>query len=205
MAKQGETRERVYEFVCRYTKEHGHSPTVREIGRALGLRSSETVHRHLTELENEGKLRRQPASTNRAIEILDGEEPWLAPRDSAPVPLVGQVAAGVPILAAENIEGIYAFPREFVGSEPTFMLRVRGDSMIEAGIFDGDFIIARRQDTARAGEMVVALVDGGEATVKYFHRESDHFRLEPANRNMGPILSRDVRILGRVTWVVRPV
>lgn len=205
MTKQGETRTRVFEFLCRFTRQNGRSPTVREIGRALGLRSSETVHRHLVELEREGKIRRQSTPNSHVIEILDAEEPWLARPESVAVPLVGRVAAGAPILAAEHLEGVYAFPKELVGEEPTFMLRVRGDSMIEAGIFDGDFVIARKEETARNGDMVVALVDGEEATVKFFHRESGRFRLEPANRTMGPIFSQDVRVLGKVTWVVRPV
>lgn len=205
VTKRGETRERVYEFLCRFTREEGRSPTVRELGRALGLRSSETVHRHLVALEREGRIRRRHTPTEHVIEILDQEEPWLARPESVPVPLVGRVAAGAPILASEHLEGVYAFPREFVGEEQAFMLRVRGDSMIEAGIFDGDYVIARRQETARDGEMVVALVGGEEATVKYFHREANGYRLEPANRNMKPIYAQDVQILGRVIWVVRRV
>ncbi|MBI3948187.1 MAG: transcriptional repressor LexA [Armatimonadetes bacterium] len=205
MARRGETRERVFEHVCRFTREKGYSPSVREIGRALGLRSSETVHRHLVELERGGRIRRGSPPIEHVIEMLDGEEPWLARAASATVPLLGRVAAGVPILAAENLEGTYAFPKEFIGDVPTFMLRVRGDSMIEAGLFDGDFVIARKQETARDGEMVVALVAGEEATVKFFHRDGAQYRLEPANRQMQPILSRDVAILGRVTWVVRKV
>lgn len=204
MPKQGETRGRVLEYLRRMAREKGGTPSVREIARALGLRSSETVHRHLVLLEREGKIRRRPAPGS-AIEILDDDEPWLTHAESVGVPLLGRVAAGVPILAVENLEGVYAFPKEFIGAEPAFMLRVRGDSMIEAGVFDGDYVIARRQETARSGEMVVALVDGEEATVKFFHRDADRIRLEPANRNMRPILARDVRILGRVCWVVRRV
>jgi len=205
MTQQGETRARVFEFLCRFSRREGRSPTVREIGRALGLRSSETVHRHLVELEREGKIRRRSTPNTHVIEILDEEEPWLARAESVSVPLVGRVAAGAPIYASEQVEGVYAFPKELVGEEPAFMLRVRGDSMIEAGIFDGDFVIARKQETARDGEMVVALVEDEEATVKYFHREAGHYRLEPANRTMGPIYSNNVRVLGRVIWVVRPV
>jgi repressor LexA len=129
----------------------------------------------------------------------------LARPQSVAVPLVGRVAAGTPLLAVENLEGVYAFPKEFVGDSPVFMLRVKGDSMIEAGIFDGDYVIARRQETARNGEMVVALVEGTDATVKYFYREDGRFRLEPANRTMQPILSNDVAVLGTVQWVVRKV
>jgi repressor LexA len=205
VTKQGETRARVFEFLRHFTREEGRSPTVREIGRALGLRSSETVHRHLVALEHEGKIRRRRTPTEYVVEILDEEEPWLARPQSVAVPLLGRVAAGTPTLAAEHLEGVYAFPKEFVGDAPVFMLQVRGDSMIEAGIFDGDYVIARKQETARNGEMVVALVEGEEATVKYFHREADGFRLEPANRHLRPIFSREVQVLGRVTWVVRRV
>lgn len=205
MAKQGETQARVFEFLCRYMRENGYPPSVREIGRAVGLSSSETVQRHLEALEEQGKIRRQHSARGRAIEILEGDDPLLTPGASAAVPLVGRVAAGAPLLASEHVEGVYPFPREFIGEEPAFMLRVRGDSMIEAGIFDGDFVIVRKQETARDGEIVVALVEGGEATVKFLYRERDHVRLEPANHTMGPILCRDVQILGRVTWVVRQV
>jgi repressor LexA len=205
VTKRGETRERVFEFLCRFTRENGYSPSVREIGRALGLRSSETVHRHLVALESAGRIRRRHGPNEHVIEVLQGDEPFLGQPVAAPVPLLGEVAAGAPILAAEHLEGVYAFPKEFIGDEPVFMLRVRGDSMIEAGIFEGDYVIARRQETARDGEMVVALVEGSEATVKFFHREADHYRLMPANRTMGPIFSRDVAILGRVIWVMRRV
>ncbi|MDH7568854.1 MAG: transcriptional repressor LexA [Armatimonadota bacterium] len=205
MAKKGETRGRIYDYLCRFTRENGYSPSVREICRALGLRSTETVHRHLVQLEEEGRIRRHRTPNEYTIEILDGGEPWLARPQSVAVPLVGRVAAGTPLLAVENLEGVYAFPKEFVGDSPVFMLRVKGDSMIEAGIFDGDYVIARRQETARNGEMVVALVEGTDATVKYFYREDGRFRLEPANRTMQPILSNDVAVLGTVQWVVRKV
>ncbi|HOJ19993.1 MAG TPA: transcriptional repressor LexA [Armatimonadota bacterium] len=205
MSRQGETRARVFEFLCGFTRQHHRSPTVREIGRALGLRSSETVHRHLVELEREGKIRRISTPNSFVIEILDAEELWLAQPASVAVPLVGRVAAGAPLLAAEHREAVYALPKEWVGEDPTFMLRVRGESMIEAGIFDGDYVIARKEETARDGDMVVALVDGEEATVKYFFREPDRYRLEPANQAMAPIYSHDVRILGKVIWVVRRV
>lgn len=204
MAQRGETRERIFEYLCRTIRERGYPPSVREIGRAVGLSSTESVHRHLTELERDGKIRRRPMPGGSVIEVLAGDDAW-PEAQSVSVPLVGRVAAGAPILAAEQVEGLYAFPKEFVGEEPAFMLRVRGDSMIEAGIFDGDYVIARKQETAREGEIVVALVGGEEATVKYFHRSDGHIRLEPANRHMQPILARDVQILGRVTWVVRPV
>jgi repressor LexA len=195
----------VFEFLCKFTRQHHRSPTVREIGRALGLRSSETVHRHLVALERVGKVRRHSTPNSFVIEILDPDEPWLAQPASVAVPLVGRVAAGAPLLAEEHREGVYAFPKEWVGEEPAFMLRVRGESMIEAGIFDGDYVIARKEETARDGDMVVALVDGEEATIKYFFREPDRYRLEPANQAMAPIFSRDVRVLGQVIWVVRRV
>jgi repressor LexA len=172
---------------------------VRDIGKAIGLTSSSTVHAHLANLEKIGLLRRDP-SKPRAIEVLvDKAKEAIAP---AGLPVVGQVAAGQPVLAEENIEDYTAMPALAGGDEADFVLRVTGDSMKDTGIFDGDHVIVRRQDTARNGEIVVAMV-GEEATVKRFFREKDHVRLQPENESFEPIRSRDVELLGRVVGVCR--
>jgi len=180
----------------------GYPPSVREIGEAVGLSSSSTVHSHLAKLEELGLIRRDPTKP-RAIEILD-EEPWRH-KALTPVPLVGRVTAGQPILAVENIEETYPLPTELVGDENIFMLTVQGDSMIEAGILSGDYVLVRDQDTARNGEIVVALVDDEEATVKRFFKEKDCFRLQPENSSMEPIYSHNVAILGKVVGVFRRI
>ncbi len=180
----------------------GYPPSVREIGEAVGLSSSSTVHSHLAKLEELGFIRRDPTKP-RAIDVLD-EAPWRQ-KAMTPVPLVGRVTAGQPILAVENIEETYPLPTELVGDETVFMLSVRGDSMVNAGILDGDYVLVRDQDTARNGEIVVAMVGDEEATVKRFFREKDHIRLQPENDYLEPILSRDVSILGKVIGVFRKI
>ncbi|HEX6988132.1 MAG TPA: transcriptional repressor LexA [Bacillota bacterium] len=194
----------IYEFIKKQMRSRGYPPSVREIGEAVGLRSSSTVHGHLSRLEEKGYIRRDPTKP-RAIEIV-GEHlfptPTLDDRRVVHVPLVGQVTAGQPILAVENIEDHLPFSRDLVGDDDVFMLRVRGDSMIEAGILDGDHVIVRRQETALNGDIVVALLED-EATVKRFYRENDHVRLQPENRFMEPIIARDVRILGKVIGLFR--
>jgi repressor LexA len=172
---------------------------VREIGEAIGLSSSSTVHGHLARLEEKGYLRRDPDKP-RAIEITG--ERQLRLQRTVIVPLVGRVTAGEPILAVENIEDTYALPHDLVQSESAFMLRVEGDSMIGAGISDGDMVIVRPQETARNGDVVVALL-GDEATVKRYFREGDHVRLQPENPAHHPILTRDVSILGIVVGLYR--
>jgi repressor LexA len=166
----------------------------------VGLSSSSTVHGHLSRLEDKGYIRRDPTKP-RAIEVLVGVE-QVPSRQTVNVPLVGRVTAGEPILAVENIDDVYPLPRDYVRSDEAFMLRVSGDSMIEAGINDGDQIIVRRQSQADNGDIVVALLDD-EATVKYFYREEGRIRLQPANENMEPIYARDVRILGKVVGLYR--
>lgn len=180
----------------------GYPPSVREIGEAVGLSSSSTVHSHLAKLEELGHLRRDPTKP-RAIEVLD-EAPWRQ-KAMTPVPLVGRVTAGQPILAVENIEETYPLPTELIGSDNVFMLVVQGDSMINAGILDGDYVLVRDQDTARNGEIVVALIDGEEATVKRFFKEKDYIRLQPENDYLEPINSRNVAILGKVIGVFRRI
>ncbi|MDR7418343.1 MAG: transcriptional repressor LexA [Armatimonadota bacterium] len=192
-------QQEILTFVQRYTDSHGYPPSVREIGQAMGLTSSSTVHSHLEALARKGFLRRDP-SKPRALEILkDGNLPH--PKMVA-VPLVGQVTAGMPILAEQNIEDHLALPAEFVNGSEAFVLRVRGDSMIEDGILDGDLLIVRRQAAANNGDIVVARV-GDEATVKRFYREGDRVRLQPANQAMQPIYVRDVVIEGKAVGVLR--
>jgi repressor LexA len=174
---------------------------VRDIGKAIGLTSSSTVHAHLANLEKLGLLRRDPTKP-RAIEVLvDRAKSAVVPSG---LPVVGQVAAGQPVLAEENIEEYVPVPPIAGGDEGEFVLRVTGDSMINAGIFEGDYVVVRPQDTATDGEIVVALV-GEEATVKRFYREDDHVRLQPENDALAPIRSRDVKLLGRVVGVCRRV
>jgi repressor LexA len=194
-------QQEIFDFIKRYAAEHGYPPTVRDIGKAIGLTSSSTVHAHLANLEKVGLLRRDPTKP-RALEVLAGKaREAITPRG---LPLVGQVAAGSPVLAEENIEEYVTVPELAGGDEGEFVLRVKGDSMVDAGIFDGDYVIVRREETATDGQIVVALV-GEEATVKRFFKEADHVRLQPENSTLDPIRTQDVKILGRVVGVCRKV
>jgi repressor LexA len=194
-------QQEIFDFVKRYVGEHGYPPTVRDIGKAIGLTSSSTVHAHLGNLERLGLLRRDPTKP-RAIEVLvDKARQSVKPLG---LPMVGQVAAGEPLLAEENIEEYVHIPEIAGGEEGEYLLRVRGDSMIKAGIMPDDVVVVRKQDTAADGEIVVALV-GEEATVKRFFREDDHIRLQPENDALEPIRSREVNVLGRVVGVMRRV
>lgn len=189
----------ILEFIKREVQQRGYPPSVREIGQAVGLSSSSTVHGHLNKLEEKGYIRRDPTKP-RAIEVL---EPSGAPSGSVIyAPVVGRVTAGEPILAVENIEGYFPLAREFAGAGELFLLQVRGDSMIKAGILDGDYVIVRQQPDALNGDIVVALL-GEEATVKRFYRENGHVRLQPENDAYPPIVARDVQILGKVIGVYR--
>jgi repressor LexA len=194
----------IFDFIKKYSAKYGYPPTVRDIGKAVGLASSSTVHAHLANLEKVGLLRRDP-SKPRAIEMLDraagAVKSVVAPTG---LPLVGQVAAGQPILAEENIEDYVQVPSLAGGDEGEFVLSVRGESMKDAGILPGDHVVVRRQETADDGDIVVALV-GEDATVKTFYREADHVRLQPENDTMEPIRSREVRVIGRVVGVFRKV
>jgi repressor LexA len=191
----------IFDYVKSYGEEHGYPPTVRDIGKAIGLTSSSTVHAHLANLEKLGALRRDPTKP-RAIEVLvDKAKAAVAPSG---LPIVGQVAAGQPVLAEENIEEYVPVPQIAGGDEGEFVLRVKGDSMVGAGIFEGDYVVVRPQETATDGEIVVALVED-EATVKRFFKEEDHVRLQPENDTLAPIRSRDVQLLGRVVGVCRRV
>ncbi len=201
MAK-GLTRrqQEILTFVQRYTDAHGYPPSVREIGQALGLTSSSTVHSHLAALQKKGYLRRDP-SKPRALEILRDERD-IPVKKLIPIPVVGRVTAGAPVLAQQNIEDYFPLPADFVRSEDCFILHVRGDSMVDAGIFDGDLLVVRRQPTAKQGDIVVARLED-EATVKRFYREEDRIRLQPENRSMEPIYSRDVAIEGIAVALIR--
>jgi repressor LexA len=191
----------IADFIKQYGARYGYPPTVREIGKAVGLASSSTVHAHLANLEKYGILKRNPTKP-RAIELLiDRAKKAITP---AGLPLVGQVAAGQPILAEENIEDYMQVPAVAGGDEGEYVLRVSGESMRGAGILEGDFVVVRRQETAKNGDIVVALV-GDEATVKRYFREKDHVRLQPENDAIEPIRSSDVRVLGRVVGVLRKV
>jgi repressor LexA len=191
----------IFEFIRRYAAKTGYPPTVREIGKAVGLHSSSTVHAHLANLEKSGLLRRDP-SKPRAIELLvDRAKKAMRPSG---LPLVGHVAAGEPILAEENIEEYVDVPAVIGGEEGDYVLRIRGESMRDAGILENDYVIVRPAPDADEGEIVVALI-GDEATVKRFYREADHIRLQPENETMEPILSTDARVLGKVVGVFRKV
>src|SRR5665213_1087045 len=203
-----EKQQRILEVIREFSSEHGYPPSVREIGERVGLSSSSTVQSHLKTLERRGLLRRDPTKP-RALVPADMVLRAVAPagrRETGPetisLPVVGRVAAGVPITAAENLEDTFVLPASFVGRNGSFMLRVKGDSMIDAAILDGDLIVVEPQPTANNGEIVVALIDG-EATVKTFYREADRIRLQPENRTMEPIYVDDVTVVGRVEAVVR--
>nr|WP_245632813.1 transcriptional repressor LexA [Alicyclobacillus kakegawensis] len=195
----------ILDFIRKNIREKGYPPSVREIGEAVGLASSSTVHGHLARLQAKGLLRRDPTKP-RAIELLEDErqaESSLPTVDTVLAPIVGKVTAGIPITAVENIEDYFPLPKDMVRDEDVYLLSVEGDSMVEAGILDGDYVIVRKQDTARNGEIVVALTEDNEATVKRFYRERDRIRLQPENSTMAPLFYKDVRILGRVIGVFR--
>ena len=198
-------QQEIFDFIKKYSARYGYPPTVRDIGKAVGLASSSTVHAHLANLEKVGLLRRDP-SKPRAIEMLDKavDAAKSVVTGQSGLPLVGRVAAGQPILAEENIEDYVEVPDIAGGGQGGFLLAVHGDSMVDAGILDGDHVVVRNQDTAADGEIVVALV-GEEATVKRFFKEADHVRLQPENETMEPIRTRDVSIVGRVVGVLRKV
>jgi repressor LexA len=200
----GRQRE-IWSFLVDYVDGHGYPPTVREIGEAVGLASPSTVHAHLANLERAGLLRRDPTKP-RALELVGRGKPAAEPGagELPKLPLLGQIAAGGPLLAEQNVEDEIAVPETLRGD---FLLRVKGESMIEAGILDGDIVVVRRADDARNGEIVVALAgddeSADEATVKTFFREADRVRLQPQNSALEPIYARHVQILGKVVGVFR--
>ncbi len=194
-------QQEIFDYIRRYSERHGYPPTVRDIGGAVGLASSSTVHAHLASLERMGLLRRDPAKP-RALELLDRAGDAARRAIKPGLPLLGHVAAGQPIVAEENVEEYIQTPSVCGGDSGEFLLRVRGESMKGAGILDGDLVVVRPQETARDGEIVVALVEE-EATVKRFFREGDHIRLQPENDAMEAILVREVSVLGRVVGLMR--
>jgi repressor LexA len=205
----------IYEYICTYTKEKGYPPSVREIGAAVGLASPSTVHMHLKVLQERGFIKRD-SKKPRTIEVVSQEAApaptqtkVVSPTEDASsnemhLPLVGRVAAGMPILAEQNVEETLTLPTSIVGDASSFILRVRGESMINAGIFDGDYIVVKEQSDAHDGEIVVALIDDS-ATVKTFYRERDRIRLQPENDTMDPIYVTNPTILGRVTALIRSI
>ena len=203
-----ERQQEIWNFLVEYVDRHGYPPTVREIGERVGLASPSTVHAHLANLERAGLLRRDPTKP-RALELIgrerhDAARPAAEQLDAVRLPVVGEIAAGGPLLAEQNIEDYLAMPSSTKGD---FLLRVKGDSMIDAGILDGDLVIVQRAQDARNGEIVIALAgddeSADEATVKTFYREGDRVRLQPENSSMEPIYARHVQILGRVVGVFR--
>ena len=212
MAELKDREQKVLDFISSQIKQNGYPPTVRDIGAALGIKSTSTVQKSMEILEEEGYIRKQPGK-RRAFEVVQGgaqEQPAPSPafdrQDIVDVPLVGRVAAGMPILAEQNIEGSFPMPAQFVGRGTNFMLTVHGDSMVEAGIMDGDYILVQEQKTANNGDIVVAMIQGdfdAESTVKTFYKENGHIRLQPQNSSMDPIIVDDCEIIGLVKGVFR--
>lgn len=193
-------QEEILNYIKNEILERGFPPAVREICHAVHLKSTSSVHSHLESLEKNGYIRRDPTKP-RAIEILDDSFNMLR-REMVNVPIVGTVAAGQPILAEQNIDSYFPIPAEYMPSKQTFILRVKGDSMINAGIFNGDNVVVKQQSTASNGDIVVALIDDS-ATVKTYYKENGHYRLQPENDTMDPIIVDDLQILGKVFGVFR--
>ena len=203
-------QEQIYHMIKKYISVKGYPPTVREIAKTVGLNSISTVHTHLKNMETLGYIRRNPAMS-RAIELVESEESaTVAPQmmmdvQMVNVPLLGRVTAGVPIEAIENIQETYPLPLSLIGSREAYILEVVGESMIEAGIHDGDLAIVEKKNTARNGEIVVAMLEDDEATIKRFYRENEHYRLQPENSTMEPIFTDKVDILGKVIGIYRNI
>jgi repressor LexA len=191
----------IFEYIKQEVRTKNYPPSVREIGEAVGLSSSSTVHAHLAKLEEKGLIRRDPSKPRAIVILEDDPAPAYIP-EVVPVPLLGQVTAGEPIIAEQNIEEYFPLPKMMVHQDTVFLLRVRGDSMIDAGILDGDYVIVRQQSSANNGEIVVAMLEN-EATVKRFYKEKDSIRLQPENPAYEPIISREIKIIGKVIGVFR--
>ena len=211
-SKELNNRERdILKFIEKQVSEQGYAPSVREIGKAVGLSSTATVHAYLAKLEEKGYIKKENQK-GRTLRLLKGmnknanadsnEKPFYSGRELVDVPVIGKITAGAPILAVENITDNFLIPVDFVGNSESFMLTVSGESMIEAGILDGDYILVKRQNVARNGEIVVAMIED-EATVKTFYMEDGHIRLQPENSSMDPIIVPDCQVLGRVVGVFR--
>lgn len=204
--KSFDKQQQILDFVNKQVQEKGYPPSVREICRAVGFKSTSTVHSYLSSLEEQGLIVKDPSKT-RALKVIDKRskelEGYIADHEIANVPIIGNVTAGQPIFAVENIEDTFPVPTEYLGNGTTFILRIKGDSMINKGIYDGDLVIVRQQNTATNGDIVVALI-GDEATVKTFYKEKDHFRLQPENEKYDPIIVKDnLTILGKVIGLFR--
>ncbi len=206
MNKVSKRQQEILDFIKDEVRKKGYPPSVREIGEAVGLASSSTVHGHLSRLEKKGFIRRDPTKP-RAIEVLDlkGENQEHIIPSTSYVPVIGKVTAGEPISAYENVEDYLPLPEKFVGDANVFVLIIQGDSMIEAGIYDKDMVIVRQQPTANNGDIVVAMTEENEATVKRFFKEKDFIRLQPENSAMEPIILQNCSILGKVIGVFRTV
>ncbi|AGI39580.1 transcriptional repressor LexA [Thermoclostridium stercorarium] len=204
--KSLDKQQQILEFVNKQVKEKGYPPSVREICKAVGFKSTSTVHSYLQALEEQGLIVKDPSKT-RALKVIDSKkqelEGYISDHEIENVPIIGRVAAGQPILAVENIEDTFPVPVEYLENGPTFILRVKGDSMVNKGILDGDLVIVKQQNTAENGDIVVALIED-ETTVKTFYREKDYIRLQPENENYEPIIVKDnVTILGKVIALFR--
>lgn len=216
MEKLKEREQKILTYMKNEIREKGYPPTVREICTALGIKSTSTAHKYIDNLEKKGYIKKDPAKP-RALMIIDSEaeaaglEKVSSPAentertDIADIPVVGRIAAGSPILADENVEDTFPVPTRYLPKGNNFMLTVKGESMVDAGIFDGDYILVNQQNSANNGDIVVAMVDGfeSEATVKTFYKEDGHIRLQPENQTMSPIIVNDVKILGLVKGVFR--
>ena len=203
--KISKRQQAILAFIKEEVRAKGYPPSVREIGEAVGLASSSTVHGHLARLESKGLIRRDPTKP-RAIEVLDQDDLVVSKSSVIHVPLIGKVTAGIPISAIEDIQEYFPLPDKYGAAEDElFMLEIMGESMIEAGILDGDYVIVKKTSTAENGEIVVAMTEEDEATVKRFYKEKTHFRLQPENSSMDPILVNQVSILGKVVGLYRNV
>jgi len=205
-----EKQQEILDFVNKQVEEKGYPPSVREIGRAVGFKSTSTVHGYLQQLEEKGIIKKDPAKP-RALKVI-GDKPkknvssvagLYSKKELVDVPIIGKVTAGQPILAVENMEGTFPLPVEYLHNSNAFMLRVRGDSMVEAGILNNDLVLVKQQPTANNGEIVVALIED-EATIKTFYKEKNYIRLQPENQHMEPIIVKDnMSIIGKVVGVFR--
>ncbi|WP_100399234.1 transcriptional repressor LexA [Bacillus sp. FJAT-44742] len=207
MSKLSTRQQQILDYIKDEVRQKGYPPSVREIGEAVGLASSSTVHGHLSRLEKKGLIRRDPTKP-RAIEVieLEPEQPIISESNAVYVPVIGKVTAGQPITAIENVEEYIPLPERMVSEEKVFILTIQGDSMIEAGIFDGDLVIVRQQQTADNGDIIVAMTEEEhEATVKRFYKEKDYIRLQPENSAMDPIILDSCIVLGKVIGVFRTI
>ncbi|OAA82856.1 transcriptional repressor LexA [Clostridium ljungdahlii] len=192
----------IYEFIKTQIREKGYPPSVREICAGVGLKSTSTVHSHLEKLEKKGFIKRD-SSKSRTIEIIKRSVPKTTKKELIDIPIVGTITAGIPILAVENIEDVFPLPIEYVKNKnQLFILKVQGESMIDAGILDGDMSIIEQTNFAENGDIVAALIDN-EATLKRFFKEKDHIRLQPENKSMSPIIVDDCKIIGRLVGIYR--